>query len=57
MSTYVVTVYRHRKPDAPPEELVGTVEAVESGVRTAFRNETELLNLLREPLRPRRTRP
>jgi hypothetical protein len=56
MATYVVTVYRQRKPDAPPDELVGTVETVESGVRTAFRDEAELLNLLREPPRPKRPR-
>jgi hypothetical protein len=56
MTTYVVTIYQHRRPDASPDEILGTVEAVESGVRSPFRDEAELLKLLREPSLPTRIR-
>ena len=45
IQTYIVRVYRRRNGD-PDNQTVGMVEEVESGKKCAFRNVSELRELL-----------
>ncbi len=46
--TFVVTIYRQGVSGRSSAQIVGTVEAVQSGRRIGFRTGIELLRLLRE---------